>query len=127
MSVAINDELWSAVGDPTRRRVLDLLLESDATTATGLSEHLPVTRQAVTKHLEVLERAGLVGGSVAGRERHYRVNEAQLARALTQLRDVGAAWDARLSRIKTIAEELQRAANDAGTSDANEAPGPVST
>lgn len=123
MSLAVNDELWSAVGDPTRRRVLDLLLESDATTATRLSEHLPVTRQAVAKHLEVLARAGLVGASLAGRERHFRVNEVQLARALAQLRDVGAAWDARLRRLKLIAEALQRAANEAGTNDANESPG----
>ncbi|HQU00647.1 MAG TPA: metalloregulator ArsR/SmtB family transcription factor [Acidimicrobiales bacterium] len=111
MSVVVNDELWSALGEPTRRRVLDLLLESEAATATTLSERLPVTRQAVAKHLGVLEHAGLVCATTAGRERHYRVDEAQLARALTQLRDVGAAWDQRLSRLKTLAEELQRAAN----------------
>ena len=60
MSAAIDDELWSAVGDPTRRRMLDLLLADGGGTATTLSEQLPVTRQAVAKHLGVLDRVGLV-------------------------------------------------------------------
>ena len=108
MSVAIDDDLWSAVGDPTRRRMLDLLLSDGPGTATTLSEHLPVTRQAVSKHLVVLDRVGLVRGTNAGRERRYQVDEAQLARAVAQLSDVGAAWDARLRRIKRIAEAIQR-------------------
>lgn len=108
MSVVVDDELWSAVGDPTRRRMLDLLLAEGAGTATTLSERLPVTRQAVSKHLMVLDRVGLVHVTPAGRERRYQVDEAQLARAVAQLADVGATWDARLRRIKRIAEALQR-------------------
>ena len=108
MSTAVDDDLWSAIGDPTRRRLLDLLLTDGNTTATSLSEHLPVTRQAVAKHLAVLDRAGLVHATPAGREKHYRVDEAQLARAVAQLADVGAAWDARLRRIKRIAETIQK-------------------
>ncbi len=103
----VNDQLWSALGDPTRRRVLDLLLEGESDTPKTLSEHLPVSRQAISKHLSVLERAGLVAVRVSGRERHYRVNDAQLARASEQLRVVGAAWDARLARLKKLAEALQ--------------------
>ena len=56
MTAAVDDELWSAVGDPTRRRMLDLLLVDGTGTATSLSEQLPVTRQAVAKHLAVLDR-----------------------------------------------------------------------
>ena len=108
MSVAVDDDLWSAVGDPTRRRMLDLLLADGAGTATSLSDGLPVTRQAVAKHLVVLDRVGLVHVTPAGRERRYRVDEAQLARAVAQLADVGAAWDARLQRIKRIAEAIER-------------------
>jgi predicted transcriptional regulator len=108
MSTAVDDDLWSAIGDPTRRRLLDLLLNDGSATATSLSEHLPVTRQAVAKHLAVLDRAGLVHATPAGREKHYRVDEAQLARAVAQLADVGAAWDARLRRIKRIAETIQK-------------------
>ena len=104
----VDDDLWSAIGDPTRRRMLDLLLTAGAGTATTLSDGLPVTRQAVAKHLVVLDRVGLVHATTSGRERLYRVDEAQLARAVAQLSSVGSAWDARLHRIKTIAEAIQR-------------------
>lgn len=108
---SIDDQLWSAIGDPTRRRMLDLLLANEQATATSLSERLPVTRQAVAKHLAVLDRAGLVTVSPAGREKRYRIDDAQFARAIAQLNTVGAAWDARLGRIKRIAERIQRAAD----------------
>jgi DNA-binding transcriptional ArsR family regulator len=108
MTAAVDDELWSAVGDPTRRRLLDLLLVEGTGTATSLSEQLPVTRQAVSKHLVVLDRAGLVHGTAAGRERRYRVDDAQLARAAGQLASVGSSWDGRLRRIARIAEEIER-------------------
>jgi predicted transcriptional regulator len=108
MSVPIDDALWSAVGDPTRRRMLDLLLTNGGGTATTLSEQLPVTRQAVAKHLGVLDRVGLVHVTPSGRERLYEVDEAQFARAVAQLSSVSAAWDARLRRIKRIAEAIQR-------------------
>lgn len=108
MTVAIDDDLWSAIGDPTRRRLLDLLLTAPTATATSLSEQLPVTRQAVAKHLSVLDRVGLVEATTAGRERRYRVDEAQLARAVAQLNAVGDTWDARLRRIKAIAEDIHR-------------------
>ena len=105
----VDDDLWSAIGDPTRRQLLDLLLVEGHGTATTLSEHLPVTRQAVAKHLGVLDRVGLVTATPAGRERHYHVDDAQLARAAAQLASVGSAWDARLQRIRRIAEAIQRA------------------
>jgi predicted transcriptional regulator len=108
MTVAINDELWSAIGDPTRRPMLDLLLATGTATATSLSEQLPVTRQAVAKHLGVLDRVGLVQGTPAGREKRYRVDAAQLERAVAQLNAVGNTWDARLRRIKQIAEAIHR-------------------
>ena len=109
---AVDDDLWSAVGDPTRRRVLDLLLVEGDGTATTLSRRLPVTRQAVAKHLGVLDRAGLVRAAAAGREKRYRVDDAQLARAVAQLASVGSAWDARLQRIKRIAEAIQDTQRD---------------
>ena len=108
MTVAVDDDLWSAIGDPTRRRMLDLLLAEGAGTATTLSDHLPVTRQAVAKHLGVLDRVGLVHVTPAGREMRYRVDDAQLARAVAQLNQVGSTWDARLRRIKGIAEAIQQ-------------------
>ncbi|MBL8775499.1 MAG: helix-turn-helix transcriptional regulator [Acidimicrobiales bacterium] len=112
----VDDQLWSAVGDPTRRRLLDLLLTDGDGTATTLSEYVPVTRQAVAKHLAVLDRAGLVHGVAEGRERRYRVDDEQLARAAAQLAAVGSAWDGRLRRIARIAERIEadRAADQRG-------------
>lgn len=110
----MDDDLWSAIGDPTRRRMLDLLLGEGGGTATSLSERLPVTRQAVAKHLVVLERVGLVHATAIGREKQFRVDPEQLARAVAQLADVGAAWDARLHRIRRIAEQIQRRADENG-------------
>ena len=104
----VDDELWSAIGDPTRRRMLDMLLTSGGGTATSLSDQLPVSRQAVAKHLSVLDRSRLVHGVAAGRERRYEINQAQFARAVAQLNAVGSAWDSRLARIKRIAETIQR-------------------
>jgi ArsR family transcriptional regulator, cadmium/lead-responsive transcriptional repressor len=108
VTAAVDDDLWSAIGDPTRRRMLDLLLTDGGGTATTLSDRLPVTRQAVAKHLGVLDRVGLVHVTPAGREMRYRVDEAQLASAAAQLAEVGSTWDARLRRIKRIAEAIQR-------------------
>lgn len=105
---SIDDDLWTAIGDPTRRRMLDLLLANGEGTATTLSEQLPVTRQAVAKHLSTLDRVGLVQVTPAGRERLYRVDAAQLARAVAQLNAVGSSWDGRLQRIKRIAEAIER-------------------
>ena len=108
MTTVVDDALWSAVGDPTRRRMLDLLLVDGHGTATSLSEQLPVSRQAVAKHLTVLDRVGLVHGAAAGREHRYRVDDAQLARASRQLASVVSEWDGRLRRIARIAERIER-------------------
>jgi DNA-binding transcriptional ArsR family regulator len=115
VSVKVDDALWSAVGDPTRRRMLDLLLSEGTGTATSLSAALPVTRQAVAKHLVVLDRVGLVHATPHGRENQFRVDQAQLARAVAQLAEVGTTWDRRLQRIKQIAEEIQRRSAPAQT------------
>lgn len=109
---AVDDELWSAIGDPIRRRMLDLLLASGPGTATSLSEQLPVTRQAVGKHLTVLGGAGLVRATPVGREKRYRIDDTQFARAVDQLNAVGESWDARLQRIKRLAERIQSEAQD---------------
>jgi len=108
MTTVVDDDLWSAVGDPTRRRMLDLLLSEGTGTATSLSDRLPVTRQAVAKHLGLLDRVGLVHAVAEGREKRYRVDQAQLERAVAQLSAVGSAWDARLRRIKRIAEAIEK-------------------
>jgi ArsR family transcriptional regulator, cadmium/lead-responsive transcriptional repressor len=111
-AVAEVDELWSAVADPTRRRVLDVLLHRGEATATMLAGELPVTRQAVAKHLVVLDRAGLVEGRRAGREVRYAVRPERLDVAARSMAQVAAEWDARLEAIKRIAEAAAAAQRD---------------
>ena len=106
------DAVFSALADSTRREVLSQIDLRGGATATELAADLPVTRQAVAKHLAVLDRVGLVRSTPAGRERRYQVDDAQLARAVAQLASVGSAWDARLQRIKRIAEAIQRTQQD---------------
>lgn len=106
------DELWSAVADPTRRRVLDLILDRGEATATAVAGELPVTRQAVAKHLAVLGRAGLVEATRQGREVRYAVRPQRLDAAARSMASVAAEWDARLAAIKRIAEAAARAQED---------------
>jgi DNA-binding transcriptional ArsR family regulator len=98
------DQLWAAVADPTRRRLLDALLARGEGTATTLAGELPVTRQAVAKHLAVLDRARLVQGTRRGREVRYAVRPDQLDAAARTMASVAAQWDQRLEAIKRIAE-----------------------
>ncbi len=103
-----DDELWAAIAEPMRRRLLDVLLERGEATATALADVLPVTRQAIAKHLAVLERAGLVAGARRGRELVYVVQPERLDAATSAMGRVAARWDRRLLRIKRIAEERTR-------------------
>jgi DNA-binding transcriptional ArsR family regulator len=109
-------ELWEAVAEPCRRRVLDLLLTDGEATPTMLAARLPVTRQAVAKHLAVLSRAGLVEGHRHGREIRYSARPEQvsaaaraMAGAAAQMARAAAQWDRRLAAIKRRAEAQHRA------------------
>ena len=106
-AVAGDDALWAAVGDPTRRRVLDALLEHGEATTTTLAQGLPVTRQAVAKHLAVLHSVGLVEGQRSGREVRYVVRPERLDDAAEAMARAAAQWDRRLARIKRLAESVQ--------------------
>jgi DNA-binding transcriptional ArsR family regulator len=98
------EALVAAVTEPTRRQMLDLLLERGESTATVLADNLPISRQAVSKHLAVFTRVGLVQGERSGREMRYRLNIERLDQATQSLGELAAAWDRRLTRIKQIAE-----------------------
>ena len=93
-----------ALADPTRRQLLDVLAELGQASATTLGARLPVTRQAVTKHLLVLEQAGLVSGWRDGRQVLYQVEPGPLATASRYLADVASVWDRRLTMLKRLAE-----------------------
>ncbi len=104
MTTQADDELWSAIGDPSRRRVLDLLVSNGEASAWSLAEHVPFSRQAVSKHLVVLEAAGLVSRRKQGREVLYQVEVNRLDQATRAMADLAAQWDRRLTSIKRLAE-----------------------
>lgn len=97
--------VFAALGDETRWSILAALGEGDAS-ASALAGRLPVTRQAIAKHLAVLQEVGLVEPVRAGREVRYRIVGAQLSATARRLDAVGAEWDRRLTAIKEIAEGL---------------------
>ncbi len=98
------EPVLAALADPTRRQVLDLIAARDSATATTIAAELPVSRQAVVKHLAILEKAGLVAGSKEGREVRYIVRSERLDAASRWMADLATEWDARLARIKLLAE-----------------------
>jgi DNA-binding transcriptional ArsR family regulator len=87
------NEVFSALSDPTRRAVIRSLSE--------VAGRLPVTRQAVTKHLEALEEAGLVASDARGRGARFRLTPRPMTEAMRWMADVGGEWDERLEALRT--------------------------
>ena len=104
MTPESDDELWSAIGDPSRRRVLDLLVRRGAASASWLAGQVPFSRQAVSKHLVVLEQAGLISRRKQGREVLYQVDAERLDQAARAMSGLASQWDRRLNTIKRLAE-----------------------
>ncbi len=98
----------TALADPTRRQLLDLLVAQGEVTATALAEQLPVTRQAVVKHLAVLDAAGLVTGNRVGREVRFVARPDALDATGRWMCRLAADWDRRLAAIKRVAEAAER-------------------
>lgn len=94
------DTLFGALADPTRRLLLQRLLSKGPATATVLAEPLPVSRQAVVKHLQGLAAAGLVVAERDGREVRFRATPERLASAVGWLLDAGGSWDRRIDRLR---------------------------
>lgn len=105
MDAAPTEQVFAALADPTRWRVLTLLAERGEGTATTLAGELPVSRVAVVKHLAVLDRAGLVAARRQGREVRYSVQPEQLDRTARWMAQLASQWDTRLAAIKRLAEE----------------------
>jgi DNA-binding transcriptional ArsR family regulator len=97
--------VFAALADPTRRSVVELLLRERTTSVPALTAALPISRQAVAKHLATLDAAGLVERVPApGREVRYRLRDDGLSPAAAWLHDADAAWDGRLARLKQSLE-----------------------
>jgi DNA-binding transcriptional ArsR family regulator len=102
------DAVFAALGDPTRRQILRLVTESAPVTATTIADRLPITRQAVVKHLGVLQDAALVTAERVGRETHWTPTLGPLAHVDTWVDDVAARWDARLERLTEVVGERRK-------------------
>jgi DNA-binding transcriptional ArsR family regulator len=104
-SAATRDAVFDALADPTRRQVLSLVGDRGETTASAMARELPVSRQAVQKHLATLTAAGLVASRREGREVLYRVTPAPMSDAVGWMAEVGGQWD---SRLAALARHLSR-------------------
>ena len=92
--------VFGALSDPTRRALLATIADRPAATATELASELPISRQAVVKHLVALADAGLVDRERSGREVRYRVTPAPLSDAVSWMAEVGGQWDERLAALQ---------------------------
>ena len=97
-------DLFAALGDPTRREVLNILAARGEASATAIATQLPVSRPAVVKHLGVLDRAGLLQERRQGREVLFSVRPEPLESASHWLAVVASEWDRRLAALKRLAE-----------------------
>jgi DNA-binding transcriptional ArsR family regulator len=99
------EQVFAALADPTRRRLLEVLGARPPSSASALSAVLPVTRQAIVKHLTVLAECGLVRSRRDGRTVLYEVSSQPLLETAAWLETVAATWDHRLAALKRLAEE----------------------
>jgi DNA-binding transcriptional ArsR family regulator len=96
------DLVFDALGDPSRRSLVEAVAERGNATATELAAELPVTRQAVAKQLGLLADAGLLRATRTGRETRYEMTPEPLGEAVAWMVGVGAAWDDRLARLGQV-------------------------
>jgi DNA-binding transcriptional ArsR family regulator len=102
MSSESIDAVFHALSDPTRRAVMSSISQRGQASATEIAEQLPISRQAVAKHLAALGKAGLVAHERRGRDKFYRLTPHPLGEALSWMADVGAEWDVRLKALETL-------------------------
>lgn len=102
---AVEDRVFSALADTTRRQLLMTLATSSPKTATQLAREFPITRQGIIKHLDLLANAGLVRAQAHGREKRYSFAPEPLQSASEWIEMVGRQWDERLARLKQFVED----------------------
>jgi DNA-binding transcriptional ArsR family regulator len=94
------DAVFAALADATRRSILEAVSERGPLTATSLAGELPISRQAIAKHLSLLREAGLVTADRAGRETHFQARPEALRDVAAWATATGKRWDARLDRLR---------------------------
>ena len=99
------DRVFDALADPTRRQIVEILAPGQEVTISDIARHFPISRQAVTKHLGVLEEAGVIAIEAKGRERVISLRPASLETATRWLDDVGRQWDVRLQALRDHLEK----------------------
>jgi DNA-binding transcriptional ArsR family regulator len=97
--------IFAALGDETRLGLVSRLSAGRPLSITTLTSGTDVTRQAVTRHLQVLEDAGLVRGTRRGRERVWELDKARLQLARQSIDHISEWWDGKLARLKASVEE----------------------
>jgi len=100
--------LFAALGDETRLRIVVRLAAGAPLSISRLAEDTTLTRQAITKHLHVLEGAQLIRGARKGREQLWELNPGQVAEARRALDRIAQQWDARLVRLKETLEAEEK-------------------
>jgi DNA-binding transcriptional ArsR family regulator len=100
----MDERIFAALADPTRRDLLANLAENSPKTATQLTEDYPITRQGILKHLHILEGAGLVAVHQKGREKRYTLTLEPLSDIDEWIKKISAKWDERLQRLKILLE-----------------------
>ena len=101
----VTQKVFNALADTTRRSIIDILTTQGAHTATQLSQDMEITRQGVTKHINILIDAGLISTRKQGREVYYDVTPSPLANATQWISNIEAQWDKRLSALQNLIED----------------------
>lgn len=104
--------VFAALGDETRLQLVSRLCREGPQSIVRLTNGFPMTRQAITKHLRMLEGAGVVRSSIRGRESLWQVEPKRLAEAQRHLEMISAQWDERLSRLGAFVEHPSIAERD---------------
>ncbi len=103
--IEIEDRVFTALADATRRRLLTRLAQSSPKTATQLAREFPISRQGIVKQLHLLAHAGLVQVQTKGREKRYVFDPTSLQTASTWIETIGKQWGERLQRLKNLVED----------------------
>ncbi|MFC3800839.1 ArsR/SmtB family transcription factor [Cohnella sp. GCM10012308] len=101
-------DVFDAIADPTRRRLIRLLAEAEEIPLHALTEQFPMGRTAVSKHLTILKEAGLVVDRKLGRETRYRLNASPLREVQDWVAHYSKFWNVNLRRLSQLLEEEQR-------------------